>query len=443
LRRAVSSSTKKPSVLVIFLTVFIDLIGFGIVVPLVPLFSQKLVEPMFGVDTTMSGLMIGVIISSFSAMQFVFAPIWGRLSDRIGRRPVLLGSTLAAAGSYVLFAISCAMDNHHLGLWLLIAARIFAGICGANITVAQAYIADITPPETRSQKMGLIGMAFGLGFIFGPIIGGVSLHYLGHSGPGWIAAGLCAANFLLALFILGESRAPSSAPMAQRPHLAQWRHTLTQPKIGLLIIVFFIATFCFSSFESTLPLLVSDNFQLDITTDETSATTVVYLFAFCGIIGAFVQGGLIKRLVKQLGEPKLIAVSLVFTGVSLAMLPWIKGSTQLNWGILFQPEGRAWLFMLSALALLAIGSSLTRPPLFGLLSNLTSADEQGANLGVAQAAGSLARILGPIFATTTLHWHPLIPYLTCTAVMLVTAVIFASLMGPRPRPADSPITATK
>ena len=433
---------RKPSVLVIFLTVFIDLVGFGIVVPLVPLFSQKLVEPIFGADTTMSGLMIGVIISSFSAMQFLFAPIWGRLSDRIGRRPVLLGSTLAAAGSYVLFAISCAMENHTLGLWLLIAARIFAGICGANITVAQAYIADITPKETRSQKMGLIGMAFGLGFIFGPIIGGVSLHSFGPGGPGWVAASLCAANFLLAWFILGESRAPSSAPVAPRPHLAQWRHTLTQPKIGLLVIVFFLATFCFSCFESTLPLLVSDNFHLDITTDETSATTVVYLFAFCGIIGAFVQGGMIKRAVKKLGEPKLIALSLVFTGVSLALLPWIKGSTQLNWKILFQPEGRAWLYMLSALALLSIGSSLTRPPLFGLLSNLTSADEQGANLGVAQAAGSLARIIGPIFATTTLHYHPYIPYLTCTALLLCTAAVFAAKMGAHPRPDSTPEPAS-
>src|SRR5678815_3058213 len=128
---------KKPSILIIFLTVFIDLIGFGIVVPLVPLFGKKLVEPMFGIDTVLSGLVIGVIISSFSAMQFFFAPVWGRLSDRIGRRPVILGSTLGAAGSYVIFAVSSSMGNHVLGLWLLLAARVFAGICAANITVAQ------------------------------------------------------------------------------------------------------------------------------------------------------------------------------------------------------------------------------------------------------------------------------------------------------------------
>jgi len=411
---------RKPSVLIIFLTVFIDLIGFGIVVPLVPLFSKH-----FGAH----GFVIGVIIASFSAMQFIFAPIWGRLSDRIGRRPILLFSTLGAAGSYVLFAISSGMDDHVAGLWLLVAARMFAGICGGNITVAQAYIADITPPDQRSKKMGLIGMAFGLGFIFGPILGGVSLKFLGHTGPGWVAASLCAANFLLAFFILVESRKPGSEHIAQRPHLDQWMHTLREPKIGLLVITFFLATFCFSCFESTLPLLVRDNFHLDMTSDQASATTVVYLFAYCGIIGASVQGGAIGRAVKKMGEPRLITMSLVFTGISLALLPFIKGTTQLTWRILVHPEGMPWIFMLFALALLAIGSSLTRPPLFGLLSNLTPAHEQGATIGVAQGAGSLARILGPIFATTTLHYLPPLPYLTCTGVLLATAAVFAKKMG--------------
>ena len=414
---------RKPSVLVVWLTVFIDLVGFGIVVPLVPLFSKK-----FGAH----GFVIGLIIASFSAMQFIFAPIWGRLSDRIGRRPVLLGSTIGAAASYVMFAFGCAASDATTAIWMLVASRVVAGICGGNITVAQAYIADITPPENRSKKMGLIGMAFGLGFIFGPIIGGISwqgMSLFGHSwdgfgpaGPGFVAATLCAANFLLALFILTESRQAGSSQTPPRPHLAQWKHTLTQPRIGLLVVVFFLATFCFSCFESTLPLLVSDNFQIDISTDKVSAKTVTKLFAFCGIIGALVQGGMIGRLVKRLGEPKLIALSLVLTGISLALLPFIKGTTPLSSKILLQPEGMPWVWMLSALAMLSIGSSLTRPPLFGLLSNLTSAHEQGANIGVAQAAGSLARILGPIFATTTLHYLPPLPYLTCTAVLLLTSL---------------------
>jgi DHA1 family tetracycline resistance protein-like MFS transporter len=191
----------------------------------------------------------------------------------------------------------------------------------------------------------------------------------------------------------------------------------------LLVVVFFLATFCFSCFESTLPLVVSDNFHLNVQRDETSASTVAYLFVFCGLIGALVQGGAIGRLVKKLGEPKLIAVSLVLTGISLALLPFIKGTSELSWGVLFRAEGRTWLAMLGALALLSIGSSLTRPPLFGLLSNLTLAHEQGANIGVAQGAGSLARILGPIFATGLLPYQAALPYLICTGVLLCTTVL--------------------
>src|SRR5712672_1189492 len=165
---------KKPSVLVIFLTVFIDLIGFGIVVPLVPFYSSH-----FGAK----GAVIGVIIASFSAMQFIFSPIWGRLSDRYGRRPILLISTAGAAASYALFAVSSGLANHNLALGLIVLSRMLAGLCGGNITVAQAYIADITPPDQRSKKMGLIGMAFGLGFIFGPALGGISFNHLGYTGP--------------------------------------------------------------------------------------------------------------------------------------------------------------------------------------------------------------------------------------------------------------------
>jgi DHA1 family tetracycline resistance protein-like MFS transporter len=404
---------KKPSVLVVFLTVFIDLIGFGIVVPLVPVYSRH-----FGAH----GFLIGVIIASFSAMQFVFAPIWGRLSDRYGRRPILLVSTAGAAGSYALFAVASGIEQHTTALGLMVISRMFAGLCGGNITVAQAYIADITPPEQRSRKMGLIGMAFGLGFIFGPFIGAMSLKYFGNTGPGWVAAVLCAANFILALLILTESRKPDSAQATSRPHVEQWLHTLHQPKVGLLVIIFFFATFCFSCFESTLPLLVGDNFHLDFTNNETSATTVGYLFVYCGLIGAFVQGGATGRLVKKMGEPKLIAVSLILTGISLAMLPFIKGNAQLSWKVLVRPEGVPWLLLLLALAILSVGSSLTRPPLFGLLSNLTPASEQGATIGVAQGAGSLARILGPIFATTLLHYVPPMPYLICTAILFCTSI---------------------
>ena len=404
--------------LVVFLTVFIDLIGFGIVVPLVPIFSRH-----YGA----SGFEIGAIIASFSAMQFIFAPIWGRLSDRHGRRPILLISTAGAALSYVLFAIGSGFENHVTALWALLASRAFAGACGGNITVAQAYIADITPPENRSKRMGLIGMAFGLGFICGPIISGIALKLGGNTAPGWAAAALCAANFLLAYSILAESLKPGSGEAPKRPRFTQWGHTLSQPKIGLLILIFFLATFAFSCFESTLPLLVSDDFNLGITADAARpASTVIKLFVFCGIIGAAIQGGAIGKLVKKFGEPKLIAASLVMTGASLVLLPLIKGDGPLKWLAVLRLADGPWIKMLLVLVLLSVGSSLSRAPVFGLLSNLTPANEQGATIGVAQSFGALARILGPIFAATLyMHYSPLLPYITCGVIAIIAGLLAA------------------
>jgi MFS transporter, DHA1 family, tetracycline resistance protein len=418
---------RKPSVLVIFLTVFIDLIGFGIIVPLIPSYSEHLGA---------RGYVIGLIFASYSAMQFIFSPIWGRLSDRHGRRPILLISTAGAAASYVLFARATGLENHTAALWLMVVSRSFAGICGGNITVAQAYIADITPPAERSKKMGLIGMAFGLGFILGPFIGGVSLRHLGDTGPGWIAAAMCAANFILAWFILTESHRPDSAQAAPRPHLDQWLHTLRQPKVGMLVIVFFLSTFCFSCFESTLPLLVGANFHLDFKRDATSASTIAYLFVYCGLVGALVQGGAIGRLVKKMGEPRLIALSLILTAASFVWIPFLQGGSNLSWKILLQHDGLPWVWLLLALALLSVGTSLTRPPLFGMISNLTPAQEQGATIGVAQGAGSLARILGPVFATALLVYSPPMPYLICALVLVVTTVWVAQRLGSEAKPAN-------
>jgi MFS transporter, DHA1 family, tetracycline resistance protein len=387
---------RKPSVLIIFLTVFIDLIGFGIVIPLLPIYAKNFHA---------AGWEIGALMSTFSLMQFVFAPILGRLSDRVGRRPVLLTSTAGAAISYMIFAYGSGLQGH-AALAFLFASRAFAGICGANIGVAQAYIADITPPAERSKKMGLIGMAFGLGFILGPALGGYARQYFGPAGPGWTAASLCAANFILALIILPESRKPGSARAASRPHLDQWFDTMTRPKVGLLIGVFFLATFCFTCFETTLGLLVLQKFLIDPETAE-GIKIATHLFMFAGIVGALFQGGATGRLVKMLGEPKLVAVSMVCVALSLGPMPFAN----------------TWLTIYLLLALLAIGSSMTRPPVFGMISNLTSAAEQGVTIGIAQSAGSLARILGPVFsATLFIHW-PAVPYLVCAGVALVTGLI--------------------
>ncbi len=378
---------RKPSLLVIFLTVFIDLIGFGIVLPMVPL---------YGKDFGASGLAIGFIIASFSIMQFVFSPIWGRWSDRIGRRPIILISLAGGAISYGIFAYASTLHGA-TGLWLLLASRTFAGIFGGNINVAQAYIADISPPDQRSARMGLIGMAFGLGFIFGPPIGAFSAR-LGPAVPGLVAAALCFANFLLACFILPESWRPDSTCAEPRPHLSQWIHTLKQPQVGLLIGLFFIATFCFACYETTLALLVKGSFGYD-------KDDVGFLFAFSGVISALVQGGMIKRMVKRMGEARLILISFALTGASFFILP----------------EARNLPELLIALAILSFGTSLNRPPTFGLISILTPTNEQGATLGVAQSVGSLARIAGPILAGMLFQFKPALPYFVCGGIALAAA----------------------
>lgn len=381
---------KKPSLLIIFLSVFIDLIGFGIVLPLLPLYSKQ-----FGA----SGLTIGAIIASFSLMQFLFAPAWGRLSDRIGRRPVILISNAGSTISYALFALASTLSGKS-ALWLLLGSRVFAGICGANLSVANAYIADITPPEKRTQKMGLIGMAFGLGFIFGPALGAFSYHQFGLSGPGWTAAAFCGVNFLLGCFVLVESWKPNSEHVPKRPGLAQWVHTFQRPTVGFVIGTYFLATFCFACFESTFSLLVKEQFHLD----ERHAG---YLFTYCGLLGAFLQGGGLGWLNRRLGEQRLIAGSLIVVAVSLALLPSVSSIPAL----------------LMSLALFAAGSGINRPPTFGLISLRTPPEEQGATLGVTQSAASLARIFGPIFANALYAAKPSLPYRVCAAVALITGLV--------------------
>ncbi|MCW5555677.1 MAG: MFS transporter [Verrucomicrobiae bacterium] len=429
---------RKPSVLVIFLTVFIDLVGFGIVLPQLPLYAK---------NYNANGFELGLLMASFSAMQFVFAPWWGHLSDRIGRRPVLLISIAGSVAAYAWFALATRLTGA-TALWMIIASRTFAGFCGANITVAQAYIADITPPDQRSKRMGLIGMAFGLGFIFGPWIGGRSADWLGEGGPGWVASALCLVNLVLACFILKESWTPTAEHVPNRARLAQWKHTLQQPVVGALVMIFFLATFCFATFELTLGLLISRNFGLDLQSQadlHIARRIAGTLFMYCGIVGALVQGGPIGKLVKKFGERKLIIGSLIITGASLALMPLVQGDIhlhgELSWKLLFSRDGGAWWALLGVLALLAIGTGLTRPPLFGLLSNLTPANEQGATIGIAQGAGSLARIVGPMFAGAFFQAHPGLPYFVCGAIAIATGLAFAKRIGFSAQPAITPEAA--
>ena len=388
--------------LVIFLTVFIDLIGFGICLPLLPKYAER-----YGAQ----GWQIGAAMGVYSLMQLVFAPWWGQLSDRIGRRPVLLVSNFGSIIAYGLFGLSASYIGD-TGFWILIGSRIFAGICGANLSVASAYIADVTTPEKRSKGMGLIGMAFGLGFILGPVIGSQSFKHFGLAGPGAVAAGICALNFLLGCFILPETRKKDAAPAIRRPRFAQIRHVLGMKEVGFLIGIYFLGTFAFTAFESTLPLLLDTKLHYD-------EEHVGYVFAFCGIMAAMVQGGGIGRLVKSFGERRLIGASLLVVAVSLVLMPLANSLPT----------------MLAALAVFAIGSGINRAPTMGLISQLSPADEQGTTLGIAQSAGTLARVLGPTVATTLYDlWLPA-PYLACATIALLAGLLAVlRLMGSTAKP---------
>jgi MFS family permease len=383
--------------LVIFLTVFIDLIGFGICLPLLPKYAER-----YGAQ----GWQIGAAMGVYSLMQLVFAPWWGQLSDRIGRRPVLLVSNFGSIIAYGLFGLSASYVGD-TGFWILVGSRVFAGICGANLSVASAFIADVTTPEKRSKGMGLIGMAFGLGFILGPVLGSQAFKHFGLAGPGAVAAGICALNFLLGCFILPETRNKNTVPAIRRPRFAQIRHVLGMKEVGFLIGIYFLGTFAFTAFESTLPLLLDTKLHYD-------EEHVGYVFAFCGIMAAMVQGGGIGRLVKSFGERRLIGASLIVVAVSLVLMPLANSLTT----------------MLAALAVFAIGSGINRAPTMGLISQLSPVDEQGTTLGIAQSAGTLARVLGPTVATTLYDlWLPA-PYLACATIALLAGLLAAlRLMG--------------
>ena len=354
---------KKSPLIIIFFTVFIDLVGFGIVLPLLPFYAQT-----FGA----TALLVGLLSTSFSLMQFLFAPLWGRLSDRVGRRPIILLGLLGSSVSYLVFGLA----NSLLVLFL---SRILAGIAGANISTAQAYIADSTPPEGRAKGMGLIGAAYGLGFIFGPAIGG-TLSQFGYGVPAFFASGLALCNCLAAYFLLPESLNSQSQTFTSRRglSLAGICGGLRHPELGIFLGCFFISTFAFANLESTFALMTQRKFGLD-------ARHNGYLFAYIGVLITIMQGVLIGRLVKKFGERKLVVIGLFSMIFGLGLLP-------------FSPSLR---YLLLVLVFLTFGSGVTNPSITSLISQITGAEDQGGILGVTQSLASLARILGPAWGGFT------------------------------------------
>lgn len=381
---------KKSSLFIIFLVVFIDLVGFGIVIPILPYYAKT-----YGASATM----LGWLMTSYSAMQFVFAPIWGRVSDRIGRRPVLLGSMAGIALSMVILGLAPSL------LWLFV-ARTFAGICGANISTATAYIADVTSEKDRAKGMGLIGAAFGLGFIFGPAIGGV-LSRFGYGVPMFAAAGLSLGNIVFAYFKLAEppgTQEIRAHNRAKRFDRAAVRETMGDPRTRMAILLFFVATVALTQMEVTFALFMQARHGF-------AAQGTGWLLAFMGIIMVVVQGGLIGKLSHHVGETRLILAGTIMMAIALVLMAQA-----------FHLPG-----LLIGVALLGLGNGITNPSLMSLASQGASPDRRGATMGVYQSAGSLARVVGPPVAGILYDTFGIArPFLIAAALM--AAAFWAALM---------------
>jgi DHA1 family tetracycline resistance protein-like MFS transporter len=362
---------KRSPLLVIFVTVFIDLVGFGIVIPVLPYYAEG---TRFGATPRE----VGLLFASYSVMQLIFSPVLGRLSDKYGRRPILLISLLGTSIGFLILGFATT-------LLMLFIGRIIDGISGGNISTAQAYIADVTTKENRARGMGLIGAAFGLGFVFGPAIGGI-LSRWGITLPFLCAGGLAFANVILLYFTLPETVTrdhPARVSAASGRGWKQLIDALRQPQLAFVLAIYFLSIVAFSIMTTVFSLFMM--FRLGYDPWHSG-----WIFAFVGIVSALIQGGLIGKLVKRFGEPTLvIAGGLLFT-VSLFVSPFVEPAIGL-------------IGILSVAALSSIGNALSAPSLTSLGSKSASAAEQGSILGVMQSVASLARAVGPTVAAVIIY----------------------------------------
>ena len=370
--------------LTVFLTILLDLIGFGMILPLLPFYAQTFKA---------TPVQIGLLFSSYSLTQLLFAPLLGRLSDRVGRRPILLASITGSVAAYLLFA---AAPNFAV----LLAARSLAGVAAANYGIAQAYMADVSLPEERSKAMGLVGAAFGLGFVLGPALGGI-LAQAGDRAVPLTAAVLSGANLLVAFFGLPESLSPEVRGRVRGSwfDLSDLLVVLRDSPLRGLMLLFFLVMFCFSMMEATLALFCQQRFHYGVR--QTS-----WLFVFVGVILVVVQGGLLGRLVKRYGERSLILSGIVLMAAGLVLLP----SSQL------------WLLLVS-LGLLAVGQGVHNPSSLGLLSRLTDESSQGSTIGLSRSFGAVARILGPSAGTLLFVAGAAWPFWAASGLMVVALFI--------------------
>jgi multidrug resistance protein len=398
---------------VVFLTVFLDLLGFGIIIPIQPFYAEA-----YGASPTVVTLLGG----SYSLMQFLFVPFWGRLSDRIGRRPVMLVSIAASIVGYTLFGLA---DS----LWLLFAARMLTGFGNANIATAQAIIADVTPPSERARGMGLIGAAFGLGFIVGPALGG-AFGQISVAAPAYAAAVLSAVNWIFAWRMLPETLDPAHAQHEGERRaplsLAALRKAMENRQATVLVLLVLAVTVAFSLMEQVLGLYIERHWvegSVAAAGDRHSeayreaAWLTTQLLIVIGIVATIVQGGLIGRLVRRHGERNLAWMGLGLLALGLAAIPAVP------------LIGPFWPMFL-VVTVLALGSALTTPTLNSLLSRSTSAQTQGSAMSAGQSMSALGRVIGPAFAGLLFEVAYSVPFLVSAALMVLCLLYALRLRQP-------------
>lgn len=403
------SATNRRPLLIIFLTIFIDLLGFGIVLPLLPRYASYFEA---------SNLTIGLLMSSFSAMQFLFAPLWGRLSDRIGRRPVLIVGLFGSVVFYTLFGVASAIGD----LTLLFLARIGAGIAGATISTAQAYIADSTDHAHRTAGMSLVGAAFGIGFTFGPLFGWGSLQFSTGSFfntvhaaspmPGFVAAGFSLVAALLAIFMLPESLRPEHRGSVETSPkgfavFARLRVLAEFPAVRNLIAVFFTATFAFAIFETTLATLTHNRMSLD---DQQN----FLMFAYIGVCLSIAQGFFVRRMSRFVPDMTLATLGIVLLGFGLC-------------GIAAAAVWQSLMILVLVMPLLILGFALLSTSSQSMVSRFSPANRQGEFLGINQSASAFARIAGPVIGYKLMDVDLTSPYWFSAGVMVFAYLLLQFL----------------
>lgn len=391
-----SSAKSKTPLLLIFMTVFIDLMGFGLVIPILPTYAQQLHA---------SDFMVGLLIASYSIMQFLFTPFWGRLSDRIGRRPVLLISLAASFAGYLIWGFSTSL------IWLF-ASRIVAGFGNANIAVAQAYIADITTKENRARGMGMVGAAFGLGFVLGPALGCLLVQN-GLGFVGFVAAGFSLVDLILTFFLLPEPKERGTFGNDRFGlGIDFYIKNVTSAKLRVSFLIFFISTFAFANMEATLVLLTSKLYNWGPKENG-------LLFVYIGILIVIVQGGMIRQLTKKYSEKKLITV----------------GSFLVAAGLFLTPVTNSWMVLALAMTLLSIGSGINNPCNQSIISKLAPEETVGGVLGLGQSVSTLGRIFGPIVGCALFEkLGYLSPYIAGGLCMIIVVALSFNLPETEPGP---------